>query len=145
MLAYNLSPSFGWDTTGMTDEEMRRFPKELGKLGFVFNFITYGGHQIDGVATEEFATALQQDAMLALARLQRKIRLVDSPYKTPQALAGDRVWTGPSRRHPGGPLRPRPWAGVPRNTSIWSRSKYRRNSWRSGSPCGASITTWDRN
>ncbi|MEK6325254.1 MAG: isocitrate lyase/phosphoenolpyruvate mutase family protein, partial [Acidobacteriota bacterium] len=44
MLAYNLSPSFSWDTTGMSDEEMRRFPEELGKLGFVFNFITYGGH-----------------------------------------------------------------------------------------------------
>ena len=56
MLAYNLSPSFNWDTTGMTDEEMRRFPEELGKMGFVFNFITYGGHQIDGVAAEEFAT-----------------------------------------------------------------------------------------
>lgn len=42
MLAYNLSPSFNWDTTGMTDEEMRRFPEELGKMGFVFNFITYG-------------------------------------------------------------------------------------------------------
>ena len=50
MLAYNLSPSFNWDTTGMTDEEMRRFPEELGKMGFVFNFITYGGHQIDGLA-----------------------------------------------------------------------------------------------
>ena len=59
MLAYNLSPSFNWDTTGMSDEEMRRFPEELGKLGFVFNFITYGGHQIDGLAAEEFATALQ--------------------------------------------------------------------------------------
>lgn len=88
MLAYNLSPSFNWDTTGMTDEEMKRFPEELGKLGFVFNFITYGGHQIDGVAAEEFATALQQDGMLALARLQRKMRLVESPYRTPQTLVG---------------------------------------------------------
>ncbi len=55
MLAYNLSPSFNWDTTGMSDEEMTRFPAELGKLGFVFNFITYGGHQIDGLAAEDFA------------------------------------------------------------------------------------------
>ncbi len=91
MLAYNLSPSFNWDTTGMTDEEMKRFPEELGKMGFVFNFITYGGHQIDGVASEEFATALRQDGMLALARLQRKMRLVESPYRTPQTLvAGPR-------------------------------------------------------
>ncbi|HTY40522.1 MAG TPA: isocitrate lyase ICL2 [Thermoanaerobaculia bacterium] len=88
MLAYNLSPSFNWDTTGMTDEQMRRFPEELGKMGFVFNFITYGGHQIDGVAAEEFASALKQEGMLALARLQRKIRLVESPYKTPQTLVG---------------------------------------------------------
>ncbi|MEM6106919.1 isocitrate lyase ICL2 [Mycobacterium sp. 050272] len=88
MLAYNLSPSFNWDTTGMTDEEMKQFPVELGKMGFVFNFITYGGHQIDGVAAEEFATNLRQDGMLALARLQRKMRLVESPYRTPQTLVG---------------------------------------------------------
>src|SRR5262245_21351253 len=88
MLAYNLSPSFNWDTTGMTDDDMRAFPEELGKMGFVFNFITYGGHQVDGVASEEFATALRQDGMLALARLQRKMRLVESPYRTPQTLVG---------------------------------------------------------
>ena len=88
MLAYNLSPSFNWDTTGMSDDEMKAFPEELGKLGYVFNFITYGGHQIDGRAGEEFATALKQDGMLALARLQRNLRLVDSPYKTPQTLVG---------------------------------------------------------
>jgi isocitrate lyase len=88
MLAYNLSPSFNWDTTGMSEDEMRRFPQELGKLGFVFNFITYGGHQIDGLAAEEFATALRQDGMLSLARLQRKLRLVESPYRTPQTLVG---------------------------------------------------------
>ena len=88
MLAYNLSPSFNWDTTGMSEDEMREFPTELGRLGFVFNFITYGGHQVDGMAGEEFAASLQQDGMLALARLQRKFRLVDSPYRTPQTLVG---------------------------------------------------------
>ena len=88
MLAYNLSPSFNWDTTGMTEDDMRAFPAELGKLGYVFNFITYGGHQVDGVASEEFATALTQEGMLALARLQRKLRLVESPYRTPQTLVG---------------------------------------------------------
>ena len=88
MLVYNLSPSFSWDTTGMNDEQMKRFPEELGRLGYVFNFITYGGHQIDGLAAEEFATALKQDGMLALARLQRKFRLLESPYRTPQTLVG---------------------------------------------------------
>jgi isocitrate lyase len=88
MLAYNLSPSFSWDTTGLDDEQMRRFPEELGKMGYVFNFITYGGHQIDGLASEELATALRQDGMLALARLQRKFRLLESGYRTPQTLVG---------------------------------------------------------
>lgn len=88
MLAYNLSPSFNWDTTGMTEEEMAKFPEELGKLGFVFNFITYGGHQIDGLASDEFANSLQSEGMLALARVQRKLRLLDSPYKTPQSHVG---------------------------------------------------------
>ena len=88
MLAYNLSPSFNWDTTGMNDEQMKQFAEELGMLGFVFNFVTYGGHQIDGLAAEEFATALKQDGMLALARLQRKFRLLESPYRTPQTLVG---------------------------------------------------------
>jgi isocitrate lyase len=88
MLAYNLSPSFSWDTTGMSDDQMKRFPEELGKLGFIFNFITYGGHQIDGLAAEDFGTALLQDGMLSLARLQRKFRLLESPYRTPQTLVG---------------------------------------------------------
>lgn len=87
-LAYNLSPSFNWDTTGMSDEEMRVFPEELGKLGYVFNFITYGGHQIDGMAGEEFSASLRRNGMLALARLQRRIRLIESPYRTPQTLVG---------------------------------------------------------
>jgi isocitrate lyase len=88
MLAYNLSPSFNWDTTGMSDDEMRNFPVELGKMGFVFNFMTYGGHQIDGLAAEEFTMALKEDGMLALARLQRKFRLLESPYRFPQTLVG---------------------------------------------------------
>lgn len=88
MLAYNLSPSFNWDTTGMTDQQMIEFPAELGKLGYVFNFITYGGHQVDGLAAEEFTTSLLKNGMLALAQLQRKLRLLESPYKTPQSYVG---------------------------------------------------------
>ncbi len=128
MLAYNLSPSFNWDTTGMSDEEMQRFPEELGKLGFVFNFITYGGHQIDGVAAEEFATALKQDGMLALARLQRKIRLLESPYRTPQTLWADRAWTPRWPRRRAGRPRPRPWARARRSTSIWYRPRCRQEA-----------------
>lgn len=88
MLVYNLSPSFNWDTTGMTDKEMTEFPQRLGEMGFVFNFITYGGHQIDGLIIDEFSNGLLSEGMLALAKVQRKLRLLDSPYKTPQTHVG---------------------------------------------------------
>ncbi len=35
-LAYNLSPSFNWSTSGMSDDEISNFCQELGKLGFVW-------------------------------------------------------------------------------------------------------------
>ena len=96
MLAYNLSPSFNWDTTGMTDDEMRDFPVELGKLGYVFNFITYGGHQVDGMAAEEFATALEAGRH-ALARppatqiAAGRITLQDAPIAGRRASLGRRT------------------------------------------------------
>ena len=117
----------------MTDDQMRRFPEELGKLGFVFNFITYGGHQIDGLAGEEFATALRQDGMLALARLQRKFRLLESPYRTPQTLVGGPRADAALMSLSGAPRRRRRWAWARRSSSTSSRPRSRRRCSRSGS------------
>jgi hypothetical protein len=39
-LAYNLSPSFNWDAAGLDENSMKSFVWELGKLGFVWQFIT---------------------------------------------------------------------------------------------------------
>jgi isocitrate lyase len=39
-LAYNLSPSFNWDAAGLSETDMRDYIWELGKLGFVWQFIT---------------------------------------------------------------------------------------------------------
>ena len=138
MLAYNLSPSFNWDTTGMNDDEMRDFPEELGKMGFVFNFITYGGHQIDGLAAEEFSAALREDGMLALARLQRKFRLLESPYRTPQTLVGGpRADAGARCRCRVRPPRRRRWARARRSSSTSCRPRSRRRCSRGGSPSWA--------
>jgi isocitrate lyase len=41
-LAYNLSPSFNWDAAGLGEREMQSYVWELGKLGFVWQFITVG-------------------------------------------------------------------------------------------------------
>ncbi|CAE7821495.1 icl-1, partial [Symbiodinium necroappetens] len=47
MLAYNLSPSFNWDTAGMTDAQMESFIWDLAKLGFCWQFITLAGFHCD--------------------------------------------------------------------------------------------------
>lgn len=39
-LAYNLSPSFNWDAAGLGEKDMESYVWELGKLGFVWQFIT---------------------------------------------------------------------------------------------------------
>ena len=80
---------------------MRRFPEELGKLGFVFNFITYGGHQIDGLAAEEFAHGASEDGMLALARLQRTFRLLDRRTGRRRRSSAATAWTRRSWPRPG--------------------------------------------
>jgi len=41
-LAYNLSPSFNWDAAGLGEKDMEAYVWELGKLGFVWQFITVG-------------------------------------------------------------------------------------------------------
>ena len=45
---YNLSPSFNWDASGMTDAQMDSYCKDLGKLGFQFQFITLAGFHCNG-------------------------------------------------------------------------------------------------
>jgi isocitrate lyase len=39
-LAYNLSPSFNWDAAGLGTDSMKSYVWDLGKLGFVWQFIT---------------------------------------------------------------------------------------------------------
>lgn len=39
-LAYNLSPSFNWEAAGLNTQDMKDYVWELGKLGFVWQFIT---------------------------------------------------------------------------------------------------------
>merc|ERR1712024_65621 len=43
MLAYNNSPSFNWDKSGMTDEQMKTFIWDLAKMGFCWQNVD-GNH-----------------------------------------------------------------------------------------------------
>eukprot|EP00913_Durusdinium_trenchii_P001852 g1715.t2 len=55
MLAYNLSPSFNWDSAGMTDAQMESFIWDLAKLGFCWQFITLAGFHCDALSIDLFA------------------------------------------------------------------------------------------
>merc|ERR1712045_581802 len=55
MLAYNLSPSFNWDASGMTDAQMESFIWDLAKMGFCWQFITLAGFHCDALSIDLFA------------------------------------------------------------------------------------------
>ncbi|CAG8742219.1 6236_t:CDS:2, partial [Acaulospora morrowiae] len=65
MLAYNLSPSFNWDAAGMNNDQIRTFIWDLGKLGFVWQFITLGGFHSDALGIDVFARNYAKEGMLA--------------------------------------------------------------------------------
>ena len=64
-LAYNLSPSFNWDSAGMNDDDMRDFITELGRLGFVWQFITLAGFHVNSLAIDRFSRGFIAEGMLA--------------------------------------------------------------------------------
>lgn len=103
MLAYNLSPSWNWDAWGFTDGQIRSFANELGKMGYVFNFITYAGHQSEALMNGRLARALREEGVLGFVRLiQRSLRLANDPAQYPQTFVGG-PWADRFRRAARGP------------------------------------------
>jgi isocitrate lyase len=103
MLAYNLSPSWNWDAWGFTDDQLRSFAGELGKMGYVFNFITYAGHQTEALMNGRLARALREEGVLGFVRLiQRSLRLANDPAQYPQSFVGG-AWADRFRRAARGP------------------------------------------
>ena len=75
MLSYNLSPSFNWDAAGMDDQQIGSFIADLGKLGFVWQFITLAGFHSNAVGIDLFARDYAKRGMLAYVEgIQRKER-----------------------------------------------------------------------
>jgi isocitrate lyase len=103
MLAYNLSPSWNWDAWGFTDDQLRSFANELGKMGYVYNFITYAGHQTEALMNGRLARALKEEGVLGFVRLiQRSLRLANDPAQYPQSFVGG-AWADRFRRAARGP------------------------------------------
>ncbi|KAI8841450.1 isocitrate lyase [Chytriomyces cf. hyalinus JEL632] len=75
MLAYNLSPSFNWDAAGMNDQQISSFINDLGKLGFVWQFITLAGFHSNALISDNFAKDYAKRGMLAYVQgIQRQER-----------------------------------------------------------------------
>src|SRR6056300_129166 len=70
MLAYNCSPSFNWRQSIPSDHDLKVFQRELGRMGFVFQFITLGGLHSTNHAVFQFAKDYKENGMLAYSQLQ---------------------------------------------------------------------------
>jgi len=70
MLAYNCSPSFNWKKAIPSNHDLETFQRELGKMGFKFQFITLGGFHSTNLAVFNFARQYKHQGMLAYSDLQ---------------------------------------------------------------------------
>jgi len=69
MLAYNCSPSFNWKRN-LDDATIARFQKELGAMGYKFQFITLAGFHALNHSMFELARGYADEGMSAYVRLQ---------------------------------------------------------------------------
>jgi isocitrate lyase len=71
LLAYNCSPSFNWNKN-LTEKEIATFQKEIGNMGYKFQFITLAGFHAQNYAIFDLAKKYKQYGMAAYSRLQQK-------------------------------------------------------------------------
>jgi len=71
MLAYNCSPSFNWKRN-LDDATIARFQRELGAMGYKFQFITLAGFHALNYSMFELAHGYARNNMSAFVELQQK-------------------------------------------------------------------------
>src|SRR5579872_38771 len=71
MLAYNCSPSFNWKKN-LDDATIAKFQRELGAMGYKFQFITLAGFHALNLSMFELARGYKLTGMSAYSRLQEK-------------------------------------------------------------------------
>jgi isocitrate lyase len=71
MLAYNCSPSFNWRKF-LSESECETFQRELGELGYKFQFITLAGFHSVNLATFELAEAYKDRGMAGYSEMQER-------------------------------------------------------------------------
>jgi len=71
MLAYNCSPSFNWKRN-LDDASIAKFQRELGAMGYKFQFITLAGFHALNYSMFELAYGYARNNMSAFVELQEK-------------------------------------------------------------------------
>ncbi len=71
LLAYNCSPSFNWKRK-LDDSTIARFQRELGAMGYKFQFVTLAGFHALNLGMFELARQYKLSGMSAYSRLQAK-------------------------------------------------------------------------
>ena len=71
MLSYNCSPSFNW-RKHLDDATIAKFQRELGAMGFTFQFITLAGFHALNYSMFDLAHGYARDGMSAYVELQEK-------------------------------------------------------------------------
>jgi isocitrate lyase len=71
LLAYNCSPSFNWSKK-LDAATIAKFQRELGAMGYKFQFITLAGWHLNNLGSFELARAYAQEGMSAYTRLQNR-------------------------------------------------------------------------
>ena len=71
MLAYNCSPSFNW-AKHMGESDMEKFQRELGAMGYKYQFITLAGFHNLSFTTFNLARGYKERGMAAYSELQQK-------------------------------------------------------------------------
>ena len=71
MLAYNCSPSFNW-SAHLDEATIARFQKELGTMGYRYQFITLAGFHALNASMFDLARGYAETGMSAYVELQNR-------------------------------------------------------------------------
>ena len=70
LLAYNCSPSFNWEAK-LDKATIAKFQRELGAMGYKFQFVTLAGFHSLNHSMFELASGYRDEGMAAYSRLQQ--------------------------------------------------------------------------
>ena len=123
LLAYNCSPSFNWEAN-IDEATIAKFQRELGAMGYKFQFVTLAGFHSLNHGMFELARGYKDRGMAAYSELQQAEFASEAHgYSATrhQREVGTGYFDEVAVRSPAAPLRPPRWPARPRPPSSKSR------------------------